>query len=74
MPKREDERYLSEKQGLRYCSAHAKYYQNDKGCPFCQSDKLLYCPWCGKKSWLWNKHDSTFECLNSECQSSFRIK
>jgi len=40
MPKREDERWAAEKEGMRYCTQHKQYYIADTGCPVCVQEQL----------------------------------
>lgn len=74
MPKREDDFWASQKEGLRYCSKHKRYYRADVGCQICwleqhqgkPSPKLRQCPICEEMS-LFQTGDNLFECLNVKC-------
>ncbi len=74
MPKREDDFWASQKEGLRYCSKHKRYYRADIGCQLCwmeehpgkPSPKLRQCPICQKIS-LFQTGENLFECLNIKC-------
>jgi len=35
MPKTEDDYWASEKEGLKYCAGHERYYGEDVGCQLC---------------------------------------
>jgi len=35
MPKREDDYWANQKEGLRYCNKHKRYYKEDIGCQLC---------------------------------------
>lgn len=74
MPKREDDFWANQKEGLRYCSKHKRYYRVDVGCQLCRmedhqgkpSSKLQQCPTCQEIS-LFQTGDNLFECLNIRC-------
>jgi len=74
MPKREDDFWASQKEGLRYCSKHKRYYRADIGCQLCwmeehpgkPSPKLRQCPICQQMS-LFQTGENLFECLNIRC-------
>ena len=74
MPKREDDFWASQKEGLRYCSKHQRYYRADVVCQLCwmeeprgkTSPKLRECPVCHETS-LFQTGDNLFECLNLKC-------
>ena len=74
MPKREDDFWANQKEGLRYCSKHKRYYRADIGCQLCwmeehqgkSSPKLRQCPVCQEMSLL-QTGDNLFECLNVKC-------
>ncbi|POZ58436.1 hypothetical protein C1O63_1483 [Dehalococcoides mccartyi] len=74
MPKREDDFWASQKEDLRYCSKHKRYYRADVGCQLCwmeehqgkPSPKLRECPVCHEMS-LFQTGDNLFECLNLKC-------
>lgn len=74
MPKREDDYWASQKEELRYCSKHKRYYRADVGCQLCwmeehqerRSTKLRECPVCHEMS-LFQTGDNLFECLNLKC-------
>ena len=74
MPKREDDFWASQKEDLRYCSKHKRYYRAEVGCQICwmeehqgrTSPKLRECPICHEMS-LFQTGDNLFECLNLKC-------
>jgi hypothetical protein len=80
MPNREDEYWASEKEDLRYCSKHKRYYRKDIGCQLCwlegthennlvsTSPKLQLCPACSKPSLFLDWRKKRFECLNLQCK------
>jgi len=83
MPKREDERWRADKEHLRYCSKHERYYYAK--CQLCEQEELSLrkifvekqrrgelqeleqCPVCKRKSLFWNNDTKHYECLNSAC-------
>lgn len=83
MAKREDEYWASQKQDLRYCSKHKRYYKADIGCQLCYLDRvdlekkvsgtsrLQKCPNCAQKSLFWNRRYKRYECLDAKCRLTF---
>lgn len=83
MPKREDDYWASQRENLRYCSKHKRYYRYDLGCQLCQleslaakelhkdSPQLQRCPKCKRQSLFWNGSTSLYECLNPKCRRRF---
>jgi len=83
MPKREDEYWAGDKEGLRYCVKHKRYYRADIGCQLCSYEalehrggegggtKLKECPRCGEPSLFWNEKTEFFECLNVKCKRKY---
>jgi len=81
MPKREDEFWAGQKEGLRYCSRHKRYYKVEAGCQLCQFEKwgreqkkrapLQKCPDCQRNSLCWDKKGKLYVCLNPECGHTF---
>lgn len=83
MPKREDDFWASQKEGLRYCVKHKRYYWADIGCQLCMFERLgtrrkgednprlLKCPDCQEDSLFWNKDTALYECLNVKCKHTF---
>jgi len=84
MPKREDDFWASQKEGLRYCSKHKRYYWEDLGCQLCWLEessfdrevkdnppKLGICPNCHKLSLFLNNSTNLYECLNTKCKRRF---
>lgn len=86
MPNREDEFWANQKEGLRYCYKHKRYYRADFGCQLClleqpkedlntsETPELLDCPKCTQRSLFWNVYTQTYECLNIKCKSTFTEK
>jgi len=84
MPRREDDYWANQKEGLRYCSQHKRYYKEEYGCQLClleKSDKnrkiqdspnsLDICPECNRPSLFWNNSTHLYECLNTKCKRYF---
>jgi hypothetical protein len=83
MPNREDEFWVNQKEDLRYCSVHKRYYDINVGCQLCQlqcnpriannnlSTKLEECPRCKELSLDWNEKTQRYECLNLRCEYAF---
>jgi hypothetical protein len=83
MPNREDEFWVNQKEDLRYCNVHKKYYDINVGCQLCQlqsdpnitsnnvSIKLEECPRCKEISLNWNEKTQHYECLNLRCEYTF---
>lgn len=83
MPKREDDFWASQKEGLRYCTKHKRYYRADIGCQLCGYEQsrlkgkendmpsLQECPKCKRKSLFWNEYSKLYECLNQKCKCKF---
>jgi hypothetical protein len=80
MPNREDEFWVSEKEDLRYCSKHKRYYRRDIGCQLCwlgnshpnskaeEATKLSRCPACSQIALFLDWRNRRFECLNLRCK------
>jgi hypothetical protein len=83
MPKREDEYWAGQKDNLKYCYKHKRYYRADLNCQLCQLEEfagreqpsetvqLKKCPNCKRMSLFWNKYSNLFECLNTKCKRRF---
>lgn len=83
MPKREDEFWINDKEGLRYCEKHKRYYRADVGCQLCwlessgadhktkDAPALKKCPKCNQESIFWNPKDNLYECLNLSCKRKY---
>ena len=83
MPRREDEYWASQKENLRYCSAHKRYYRVDLGCQICWQERqarrlhceeppqLRHCPKCRLVSLFGNPSLNLYECLNRRCDKQF---
>lgn len=85
MPKREDESWAGQKERLRYCAVHKRYYRADIGCQLCWEQhlrakrrpeqplapKLEKCPSCKRVSLCWNPWLLLYECLNVNCRKTF---
>ena len=83
MPNREDEFWVNQKEDLRYCYIHKRYYDINFGCQLCQlqnyplilsknvSIKLEECPRCKELSLYWNEKTQHYECLNLRCEFIF---
>ena len=81
MPKREDDFWASQKEGLKYCARHKRYYREDVGCQLCYYEnsraagtekeipKLQECPRCHEHSLFYNDRDGIYECLNRKCRA-----
>jgi hypothetical protein len=82
MPKRSDGWWINDKEEMRYCVFHKKYYSKNIGCQECyleheknqvlgKKDKeaieLKKCNNCGNISLCWNTNTKLYECLNSVC-------
>lgn len=86
MPKREDDFWANQREGLRYCYKHKRYYRADFGCQLClleqpkedlntgETPELLDCPKCTHRSLFWNVYTQTYECLNIKCKRIFTEK
>jgi len=83
MPKREDDFWASQQEGLRYCVKHKHYYREDVGCQLCQLEqwgatrkgkedsRLERCPDCREFSLFWNSNTQFYECINLKCKHNF---
>jgi len=83
MPSRADEYWASEKEDLRYCYKHKRYYRLDFGCQSCILEnieqkfpvkvtvELVECPVCGKKSLGWFDLLNQYECMSPSCKRAF---
>jgi hypothetical protein len=83
MPNREDEFWAGQKDGLRYCYKHKRYYDERVGCQLCYIDELnleiavnqvpelKQCPQCKERSLFWNEYARQFECLNLRCKKTY---
>ena len=83
MPKREDEFWAGQKESLRYCSEHKRYYDERVGCQLCHIDhlslkvaateapQLKQCPQCRRRSLFWNEYAVRFECLKPTCKKTY---
>jgi ribosomal protein S27AE len=83
MPNREDEYWVNQKENLRYCSVHKRFYDINFGCQLCQlqsnphivsnkvSIKLEECPRCKELSLDLNEKTQLYECLNLRCECAF---
>ena len=80
MPKRSDERSINEREGMRYCRRHERYYHAEYGCQKCLLDNLerraaaknvvlFECPACEEAALWWNEKEQHYECL--ECGQLF---
>jgi len=88
MPRREDEYYVSQKEGLLYCYTHKRYYRRDIGCQGCAEDsrklrdefsllerpQLQKCPKCKQESLMWNRTFLLYECVNHKCKKTFAYR
>lgn len=79
MPNREDEQSVNERDLLRYCVTHKRYYDVKFGCQLCwlethkrqEIHPLQKCPECNQVSLFYNTVANTYECLNLKCKQTF---